>query len=492
MPTYAAVDLGATSGRVVNVHVDGDAIRLDLVSRFNTTTVRTADGSTAWDYESLRDHVRRGLIEASSRAPLRSVAVDTWAVDYGLLDEAGALLGPVHSYRSPRTVGVMAEVCDRLGRDRLYDITGIQFLPFNTIYQLVAARSTPEYAAASRLLMLPDLINHDLCGSTTNDSTNASTTQLLDATTHQWSHPLLDDLGLRTDLMPALHDPGTFLGRIAGGGAGVDGIAVVSVASHDTASAVAGTPLRDDRPGIYISCGTWSLVGCERSSPITSALASAANVTNELGVAGTTRLLKNVTGLWLLEQAIRQWNDEGSLHDVVSLTAAAADVPGGRAVVDPDDPYLASAGPMATRISELCALNGEFVPSSPAEITRVILDSLALAWRRSVRTIEQIAGFDAEVVHLVGGGSANALLGELCASACARPVLVGPTEATVVGNMVVQAIADGVVTDLATGRAMIARALPPHRIEPRLSLQWDQLEQRLASSQNSQPPHGRT
>ena len=491
MPTYAAVDLGATSGRVVNVHVDGDEVRLDPVSRFNTTTTTTPDGSTAWDYESLRAHVRRGLIEAASRSPLRSVGVDSWAVDYGLLDEAGNLVGPVHSYRSVRTDGVMAEVCERLGRDRIYGITGIQFLPFNTIYQLVAARATADYADASRLLMLPDLINHDLCGSTTNDSTNASTTQLLDATTHQWSQPLLDDLGLRTDVMPALHDPGTPLGRVAGVDAGVDGVAVVSVASHDTASAVVGTPLRSDRPGIYISCGTWSLVGCERPSPITSARAAATNVTNELGVAGTTRLLKNVTGLWLLEQAIRQWESEGTRYDVVSLAAAAAEVPGGRAVVDPDDPQLTSGGPMATRISELCALNGDFVPTTAVEVTRVILDSLALAWRRTVRTIEQIAGFDAEVIHLVGGGSANALLAELCASACERPVLVGPTEATVVGNMLVQAIADGVVTDLATGRAMIARALPPRFVEPTRLLPWDQLEQRLESTQRNQSPHGR-
>ena len=492
MPTYAAVDLGATSGRVVNVHVDGDDIRLDLVSRFNTTTTTTPDGSTAWDYESLRDHVRRGLIKAASRSAIRSVGVDSWAVDYGLLDGAGQRVGPVHSYRSLRTDGVMAEVCDRLGRERIYGITGIQFLPFNTIYQLVAARATAAYADASRLLMLPDLLNHDLCGSTTNDSTNASTTQLLDATTHQWSQPLLDELGLRTDVMPALHGPGTLLGRVAGVDAGLDGVAVVSVASHDTASAVAGTPLRDDRPGIYISCGTWSLVGCERPSPITSARALEANVTNELGVAGTTRLLKNVTGLWLLEQAIGQWESEGTRCDVVELAAAAADVPGGRAVIDPDDPRLALPGPMATRITELCALNGDFVPTTAVEVTRVILDSLALAWRRTVRTIEQIAGFDAEVIHLVGGGSANALLGELCASSCGRQVLVGPTEATVIGNMLVQAIADGAIADLAAGRAMIERALPPRVVEPTNSLDWDQLEQRLQTGQGNQSPQGRT
>jgi rhamnulokinase len=491
VPTYAAVDLGATSGRVVNVHLDNDQLDLELVSRFRTPSTTAGDGSTVWDYEGLRQNVRQGLIDASSSCAIRSVALDSWAVDYGLLDDDGDLVGPVHSYRSNRTDGVMDDVCGHLGRDRIYGITGIQFLPFNTMYQLVAARRSTDYNTASRLLMIPDLLNHDLCGSVTNDVTNASTTQLLDATTHQWSEPLLADLDLRSDLMPALHQPGARLGAITGVHSALDGIEIVSVASHDTASAVAGTPLSDESRGIYISCGTWSLVGCELPSPVTNSAALAANVTNELGVGGTTRLLKNVTGLWLLEQACREWESQGIHHDVADLVTAASSVTGGLSVIDPDDTRLASPGPMATLIADICRKNGGSVPSTPLETTRVILDSLALAWRRTVRSIENVAGFDAVVIHLVGGGSANSLLGELCASACERRVLVGPTEATVVGNAVVQAIADGAVADLASGRELIGRALPPRVVEPKHLLNWDQLERWLVESgQPTESPQG--
>jgi rhamnulokinase len=426
--------------------------------------------------------MRRGLVEAARRGPVRSVAIDSWAVDYGLLDDGGQLVGPVHSYRSARTNGVMDEVCGRVGREHIYGVTGIQFLPFNTIYQLASARNSNAYTSAARLLMLPDLLNHDLCGSTTNDITNASTTQLLDATTHRWSESLLAELGLRGELMPALHEPGIRLGQVTGVHAGVDGLDVIAAASHDTASAIAGTPLRDDRPGIYVSCGTWSLVGCERISPVTSGEAMAANVTNELGVGHTTRLLKNVTGLWLLEQARQEWQSEGTHTDVIDLVGAAVLVPAGRSVVNPDDARFSAPGPMATRIVDACRRTGQYVPTTPAEITRVIVDSLALAWRRTVHTIERIAGFDAEVIHLVGGGSANTLLAELCASACERRVLVGPAEATVVGNALVQAIADGVVADLASGRALVERALPPRVVDPTSLLNWDHLERRLVEA----------
>jgi rhamnulokinase len=481
MPTYVAVDLGASSGRVVNVQIDSDGIMLDIVHRFNTSSTTTS-GSIVWDYASLRGEVRRGLVEAAQRGPIRSVGIDSWAIDYGLLDESGGLVGPVHSYRSARTDGVMEEVCERVGREHIYDITGVQFLPFNTIFQLVSARGTEEYAAASRLMMMPDLLNHDLCGSVTNDVINASTTQLLDAGTHRWSESLLAELELRNDMMPMLHDPGTRLGNVAGVDVGVDGIEVIAVASHDTASAVAGTPLRETPAGIYISCGTWSLVGCERSAPVTTEDALAANVTNELGVGLTTRLLKNVTGLWLLEQARDEWQSAGINTSVVDLVAAARDVPAGRGVINPDDQRFALPGLMATHINEACRLSGQRVPTSPAETTRVILDSLALAWRRTVRTIERIADIDAEVIHLVGGGSANRLLGDLCASACERRVLVGPTEATVVGNALVQAMADGVITDLVAGRELVERDLPPRVIDPTTLLDWDHLERRLVET----------
>ena len=480
MPTYVAVDLGATSGRVVNVHLDNDAIVLEQVARFANTPISGSDGALTWDFEGLLSHVGDGLKMAADRSVLRSVAIDSWAVDYGLLDGEGRLIGPVHAYRSARTDGVMDAVRSELGDAAIYDITGIQFLAFNTIYQLSAAADTEEYHEAATMLMVPDLLNHELCGSTTNEITTASTTQLLDTRSHQWSDELMGRLGLRREIMPQLHRPGTLLGTVDGVGRRVDGLDVVAVASHDTASAIAGTPLRADRQGIYISCGTWSLVGCELTAPVTSAEALSANVTNELGVDDTTRLLKNVGGLWLLEESRRSWAAQGLPTEIIALVALAAEVPGGRSVIDVDDPIFASPGDMTARIIEACRASGQPIPETPGEITRVILDSLALAWRRTVTTIEHVTGTEAEVIHLVGGGSANVLLGQLCASACGRPVLAGPVEATVVGNALVQAIADGRLTDLAHGRELVERTIPPTRIEPQKMLNWEALGTRLS------------
>ena len=268
-------------------------------------------GALAWDFDTLLDEIRCGLIEAARRAPLTSVAVDAWGVDYGLLDATGRRLGPVHAYRSSRTDGVMDAVLARVSRERIYRVTGVQFLPINTVYQLVAARDTAEYRDASLLLMVPDLVNHALCGSTTNDVTDASTTQLLDVTHRAWSDDLVDALELRRDLLPDLHEPGAELGVVRRIDPAVNGLRVIAAASHDTASAVAGTPLRDASTDVYISCGTWALVGCELPAPVTTDAALAANVTNELGVEGSVRLLKNVTGLWLLEECRRRWSADG-------------------------------------------------------------------------------------------------------------------------------------------------------------------------------------
>jgi len=491
VPAYVAVDLGATSGRVVNVHIDAPigaagrrgadtgtaSLQLDEVRRFANAPVAGTDGTLVWDIDALLVEIRAGLADAAARAPLRSVAIDSWAVDYGLLDAEGAPVGAVHAYRSSRTDGVMAAVRRKVGAERIYAATGIQFLPFNTAFQLVADAGSAQTAGASTFLMVPDLLNHALCGSTSNEVTNASTTQLLDAVSHEWNDELIVELGLRLELFPALHWPGARLGTVGTGD--VAGLEVIACASHDTASAVAGTPLRAGRTGIYISCGTWSLVGCELDSPVTTAAALAANVTNELGVGATTRLLKNVTGLWLLEESLREWRRSGQVVSLTDLVAAAATLPGGLSVFDVDDERFAS-GPVPEHIAAACESTGQPVPSTPAECTRAILDSLALAWRRTVATIERVAGIRAEVVHLVGGGAANALLGELCASACERPVLAGPVEATVVGNALVQAIADGVIPDLAAGRSLVERALPPRRIEPRRTLDWTALEARLA------------
>ncbi len=465
----------------MNVHVEEDAIALDVVRRFPTTTIAGPGGALAWDFAAVLAEVRAGLIEAARRGPVESVAVDAWGVDYGLLDAAGDLLGPVHAYRSSRTDGVMDAVTARVARDRIYRITGVQFLPLNTVYQLVAARETSEYAAATRLLMIPDLVNHELCGNSTNDVTDASTTQLLDVSTRRWSDELVEALGLRRDLLPELHEPGTALGTVRGVDRTVDGLPVVAAASHDTASAVAGTPLRAGGSDVYISCGTWALVGCERSAPVTNSEALAANVTNELGVEGSTRLLKNVTGLWLLEECRRWWTAHGEASSAGDLVAAAEHVPGGRSVVDPDDPRFAAPGDLPARIAAVCAESGQPAPATPAETTRVILDSLALTWRRTVATIERVSGRPAERIHLVGGGSAIPLLRRLCASVCERPVLAGPSEATVVGNAIVQATATGALADVAHGRRLVERALAVDQVTPEPVLDWDALAARLTA-----------
>ena len=483
MPTYSAVDLGATSGRVVNVTIDDDRITLDPVHRFPTPTMSGTQGALFWQMDRLCSEVELGLGRAADRARLRSVAIDSWAVDYGLLDRAGQQVGPVHAYRSHRTDGIMESVTRRLGRDYIYQVTGIQFLPFNTLYQLIAAASAGDLDDASRLLMVPDLLNHHLCGSTTNEVTNASTTQLLDARTHRWSVDLCEQLAIRSSLLPSLHQPGTTLGTIerelTGRYPALDGLSIVACASHDTASAVAGAPMLSSRPAIYISCGTWALIGCERSAPVTDVKALTANVTNELGVGDSTRLLKNVTGLWLLEECRRTWEAQGSALHVDELVEAAATLRGGHAVIDPDDPRLSGGGDMPHNIRNLCRETSQQVPHTPAEVTRVIIDSLALSFRRTVRTIEEVSGDTADVIHFIGGGSANALLARLAASACERPVLCGPVEATVVGNAVVQAIADGAIEDLEHGRRLVERALPPRVVLPEATYSWPSLEDRL-------------
>jgi rhamnulokinase len=490
MPTYAAVDLGATSGRVVNVAIDSDSITLDPIHRFKCPTIAGTNGELHWGMARVLSEVEAGLSRAAERAPLRSVAVDSWAVDYGLIDSDGRSVGPVHAYRSHRTDGVMESVVRRLGREHIYAITGVQFLPFNTAYQLVAATSGGELDAASHLLMIPDLINNHLCGSTTNEVTNASTTQLLDARTHRWSTDLCDQLGIRRSLLPSLHDPGTTLGTIrhalASRCPALEGLSVVACASHDTASAIVGTPLDPLRPSIYISCGTWALVGCELGAPLTTEAALLANVTNELGVNNSTRFLKNLTGLWLLEECRRSWESSGVRVPVDELVAGAAAVPGGQAVIDPDDARLNCPDDMPHKIRAVCRATSQHVPNTPAEFARVIVDSLALSFRRTVRTIESITGRHAEVVHLVGGGSSNGLLALLTASACERPVLCGPVEATVVGNALVQAIADGALENLQHGRRLVESALAPVLVRPEPTLAWTTLEDRLHSEVEDQ------
>jgi rhamnulokinase len=443
--SFAAVDLGASSGRVVVGRFENGGLSLDVVHRFPNEPVRVGgtqgsgtqgsgtqgsgtqgSGTLHWDILSLY----RGVVEGLRKAgPVRSIGIDSWAVDYGLIDSSGALLGnPVH-YRDARTDGIADRVKD------LYQICGLQKLPFNTVYQLLAAEPTPQYAAAERLLMIPDLLAYWLTGEIGAEYTNASTTGLLDVRTREWSSSLISELGLREKLLPPVRHPGDLIGHYVG----PDGARtpVVAVGSHDTASAVVAVPAQGT-DFAYISCGTWSLVGLELDAPVLSEDSRAADFTNEGGVDGTIRYLRNVMGLWPLQECLREWDSP----DLPSLLAAAAEAPALAHVVDLDDPVFLPPGDMERRLREAAGLPAG---TDRPTIVRCILDSLALAQRRALRQAQELAGREVSVVHLVGGGALNELLCQLTADACGLPVLAGPVEATAIGNLLVQARTAGVV-----------------------------------------------
>jgi rhamnulokinase len=446
---FAAVDLGASSGRVMVAAFGPSGVALREVHRFPNRPVRVR-GTLHWDALALWAGVLDGLRIAAESSPLDGIGVDSWAIDYALLDDDGRLLGnPVH-YRDARTDGIDAAVDDVIAPEELYAVTGVQRLPFNTIYQLVAARDTAAMKDAAALLMIPDLFGYWLTGERGGEVTNASTTALLDVRTRQWSTDLAKRLGLRSDILPHLREPGAAIGPLlpeVADDCGLGAVPVWTVGSHDTASAVLGVPAGDEQFA-YISCGTWSLVGIESSSAVTSEAARAANFSNELGVDGTVRFLRNVMGLWLLQESVRTWeraSGAGSI-DLPRLLAEAAALPGGRSVIDPDRPEFLPPGDMPARLQAECRRAGVPVPETPAAVTRCILDSLAFAYRRTVREAAALSGKDVQVVHLVGGGAQNSLLCQLTADACELPVVAGPVEAAAYGNVLVQARAAGVVS----------------------------------------------
>lgn len=427
----AAVDLGASGGRVIAARVSGSAVELREMSRFPNEPV-LAGGTLYWDILRLYREALAGLASAGSAFDLASAGIDSWGVDYGLLDESGALIGnPVH-YRDARTEGVLAGV----PFTELYAVTGIQHLPFNTIYQLAAAARSPALGAARTLLLIPDLLGYWLTGSVGAEVTNASTTALLDVTTRSWATGLIERAGIAPGLFPPLRQPGDVIGpvRVLPGA-----VPLVAVGSHDTASAVAAVPA-DGPDFAYISSGTWSLAGLELAAPVLTEPSAKANFTNEAGIDGTIRYLRNVTGLWLLQECLRCWDSP----PLEPLLAVAADLAPLRFVVDADDPAFMPPGDMPGRIVSWLAARGLPVPAGPEEIVRCILDSLALAYRRALLAAQELSGRHADVVHIVGGGARNALLCQLTADALGLPVVAGPAEATALGNVLIQARALGV------------------------------------------------
>ncbi|RXZ48254.1 rhamnulokinase [Agromyces binzhouensis] len=467
----AAVDLGATSGRVIVGRVDQSAGRLELdqVARFPNRPVRMASG-LHWDLTGLYRDLASGLADAFRREPsVASIGVDSWAVDYGLL-RGGRLLGEPFHYRDARNDAAVESVHATVPFAELYRRNGLQFLPFNTVYQLAAERAGGWLDLADSLLLVPDLIGFELTGTRVAERTNASTTGLVEVATGEWDDELIAQLGLPASVFAPLVDPGTPLGAlradVAADLGAPAGIEVVAVGSHDTASAVVAVPMRAESAA-YISCGTWGLVGVELEHPVTTDAAREANFTNEGGVDGRVRFLHNVMGLWLLSESVRWWERDGERVELPGLLAAAASVTGEVAVFDANDPRFLAPGDLPGRIAEWCVEHDVPVPQSRAEFARSIVESLAEAFADAVRTASVLSGVDIATIHVVGGGALNELLCQRTADRAGIPVLAGPVEATAIGNVLVQARAQGFAAgDLESLRALVAQAFAPRRHEP--------------------------
>ncbi len=452
-------------------------LNLSEVHRFHYEP-RQVLGHLRWDFQALLGGIKEGLRRTPSVAEsmggrLVSVGVDSWGVDYGLLDAEGCLIEDPICYRDARTEGVMDEVGARIGREEIFASTGIQFLPFNTLYQLVAHLRDGLPPKAVRLLMIPDLCHHMLCGSVSGEHTNASTTQLLGVEDAKWSAALCERLGIPAGLLPDLVPAGSSLGTLRPElrpDLNVPALRVVAPATHDTGSAVIGTPL--GAGWAYISSGTWSLVGVERKTPLVDAATARANFTNEGGAFGTVRVLKNVMGLWLLERCRREWDEAGRGLDLPVLLARVEAIEGFTGFVFPDDPRFLNPRNMESAIRAAMAETGQAPPTDPVLLAKVILDSLALRYASVLSTIETLTGERVPGIHIVGGGSLNDYLNQATADASARPVLAGPVEATALGNVLVQAISCGEIPSLERGREILRAGVSPRRFEPRRSRGW--------------------
>jgi rhamnulokinase len=468
--TFSAVDLGASSGRVVVGEVTSNSLVANVVARFPNQPIRTIDG-LHWNITGLFQHVLDGLAESMRWAPdLTSVGIDSWAVDYGLL-RGDQLLGEPFHYRDVRTSRGVEATHAIVPFAELHGRNGLQFLPFTSIYQLVVDRLDGRLAVADGFLLIPDLIGFWLTGERAAERTNASTTGLLNIATGNWDHALARRLDISGDLLPNLIDPGQTLAGLKPDVAvsvGAPGsLRVVAVGSHDTASAVVGVPM-DPSSAAFISCGTWGLVGVEIERPVLTAESRRANFTNEAGVDGRVRFLRNVMGLWLLSESVTAWRSAGDSVDLAALLDAAAVVDAPVAVFDPNDPAFLEPGDMPFRIAAHCERHSLVVPRSHSEFARSILESLANAFAESVRLAAGLSGRDVTVVHLVGGGAQNELLCQLTADRLGTTLVAGPVEATALGNVVVQARAAGVIDGgLESMRALIGRHSETRRYSPR-------------------------
>jgi rhamnulokinase len=483
MSAMVAVDLGAQSGRVALGQFDGEQLSVSTVHRFENVPVRTR-GRLQWDILALYQGVLEGLRAAGREAGrVDSVGVDSWGVDFGLLDRAGRLIqNPVH-YRDARRASAVDPVLAQVPARELYERTGIQLMPINSVFELAAMteEGDPALDVAETLLLIPDLLHYWLGGVRVCEFTNATTTQCFDPRDGGWALDLVERLDIPTRLLPEIVTPGTVLGPLSADVAEETSLkraAVVAGATHDTASAIAAIPFR--RPGsAYISAGTWSLVGLEVKQPAIDDRTFAANLTNEGGVAGTFRLLRNVTGLWLLHECRRIWALHGRDYSFEELGGLARDTRAFRSLIDPNHPLFSAPGDMPRRIREFCAMTGEPEPEEPAAVVRCILESLAIKHAATIDLLREATGAAPTEIHIVGGGAHNELLCRWTADAAGMPVVAGPVDATAIGNLAVQAIALGELSTLDEARAVIRDSFEPTVYEPEVSAAWREARERF-------------
>ena len=487
---YLAVDLGASGGRVLAGLFDGSRLRVEELHRFENRAVEAA-GGLYWDLLALWSHVRDGLRLAGSRLKsIESVGVDTWGVDFALLGRGDVLLENPHSYRDPRSNGMMDQAIARLGRKEIFAQTGLQFMPINTLYQYMSlhAQRSPLLEVAESLLLMPDLFHWLLTGVKGNEFTNATTTQFFDPSRRSWAVDLLTRLDLPTQLLGSILEPGTRLGPLrpqVAKDTGLAGVDVVLPGTHDTASAVLAVPAESSAASTpdwcYISSGTWLLMGVELPRPIINDDCLALNFTNEGGVGQTVRLLKNITGLWLLQECRRVWRDAGSDQSWEELAQQAEAARPLASLVDPDHESFQSPGDMPLAIREFCRRSGQPVPESRGEIVRCAIESVAFKSRFVLDRLEKLVGGALQTIHVVGGGTQNRTLCQATADACGRPVVAGPVEATAIGNVLVQAIASGAIGSIAEAREIVRRSFPLVRYEPREASRRNEAHERFVS-----------
>ena len=489
MKHYLALDLGAESGRAILGTLQDDKLTLSEEHRFLTgaeavptfypdMVPQSLDGdcSLLWDFTRFWHEIKRSIHLAGKKARIEAVGVDTWGVDFALLDKKGNLIGSPYNYRDSRTNGMMDEAYKRLPKEKIYELTGIQFMPLNTLYQLLAMsfRNDPQFPVADKFLMVPDLINYWLSGKAVAEFTDTTTTQLYDPRKRQWSEEIIYAMGFPRHIFPDIVPPGTILGPLRGSVANETGIQplIITPASHDTGSAVSAVPA-EDNDFIWISSGTWSIVGMNSPEPIINADSYKYNFTNEGGLEGSYRFSKNIMGLWVVQQCRQQWIDEGREFSYTELTERASKAPKLKSFVDPDYSDFLRPGKTAEKVKEYCQITGQTVPQSEGEIIRAVLEGLALRYRYVIEKLEEVSGRKMSIIHIIGGGAKNQLLSQFTADALGKRVISGPVEATSIGNLIIQAIANKDIESWNEGLAIIRNSFEILTFEPGDKNPWD-------------------